>query len=44
MGSIDILIEMGFHNAIIIEADPFAEGILGDFESAVDIASEGEVK
>lgn len=46
MGSIDILIEMGFHNAIIIEADPLAEGILGNFVSAVDIASErrGEIK
>lgn len=46
IGSIDILVEMGFHNTIVIEADPFTEGVLGDFEPAIDIAAErrGEIK
>jgi len=37
---------MRFDNAIVIEADPLAEGILGDFETAVDIAAErrGEIE
>ncbi len=44
--SIHILIEMCFYNAIVIEADPFTEGVLGDFEPAIDIAPErrGEKK
>lgn len=39
--SIHILVEMRFDNAIVIEADSFAESILGDFQSAVDIPAEG---
>ena len=46
IGSIDILIQMCFNNAIVIEADPFTEGVLGNFEAAIDITSErrGEVE
>ena len=43
IGSIDILIEVCFHNAIVIEADPFTEGVLGDFEPAIDIAKTREM-
>lgn len=32
---------MCFNNAIVIEADSLAEGILGDFEASVDVAAEG---
>ena len=37
---------MGFHNAVVIEADPLAESILGDLETAIDIAAErrGEIE
>ena len=38
--SIHILVEMRFDDAIVIEANSLAEGILGDFESAVDVAAE----
>lgn len=44
--SIHILVEMSFDDAIVIDADSLAEGILCDFESAVDIAAErrGEIE
>lgn len=31
---------MGLHNPIIIEADSFTEGILGDLEASIDVAAE----
>ncbi len=40
ISSIDILVEMDLHNPIVIEADPFAEGILSDLEASVDVTAE----
>lgn len=39
-----MFVEVGFDDAIIVEAEAFAERILGDFKSAVDVSSEGRRK
>lgn len=46
VGSIHILVQMCFNNAIVVEADPFTEGVLGNFEAAIDITAErrGEIE
>jgi len=41
MEFVDLLIEMGFDDAVVIDPKTFTERILGDFESAVHIASQG---
>jgi len=41
---IDVFIEMGFDNAVIVDAEPFTEGILRDFEPAIDVSSQGRSK
>lgn len=40
IGSINILVQMGLNNAIVIEADPLTEGVLGNFEPTIDITPE----
>lgn len=44
--SVHILVQMCFNDAIVVEADPFTEGVLGDFEAAIDITAErrGEIE
>ncbi len=40
-GFVDLFVEMGFNNAIVVEAKPFAERILGDLEAAVEVTPQG---
>ena len=41
VGPVNVFIEMCFNNAIVIQPNPFTEGILGDLEAAIDIPTEG---
>jgi hypothetical protein len=36
---IDMFVEVGFDNAVIVDAESFTEGILRDLESAIDVSS-----
>jgi hypothetical protein len=38
---IDVFIEVGFDDAVVIDAEPLAEGILRDLEPAIDVSSQG---
>ncbi len=42
--SIDVLVEVGFNDAVVIDAESLTEGILGDLESAIHVASQGRRK
>ena len=41
---IDVFVEVGFDDAVVVDAEPFTESILRDLEPAIDIASEGRGK
>lgn len=41
---IDVFVEMGFDDAVIIDAESLAEGILRDLEPAIDVSSQGRGK
>lgn len=41
---IDVFVEVGFDDAVVVDAESFAEGILRDLESAIDVASKGRGK
>jgi hypothetical protein len=41
---IDVFVEVGFDDAIVVDAKSFAESILCNFEPAIDVASEGRGK
>jgi hypothetical protein len=36
--SIDVLVEVGFDDAVVIDAEPFTEGILRNLEPAIDVS------
>lgn len=36
---INVLIEVGFDDAVVVDAESLTEGILRDLESAVDVSS-----
>ncbi|TKS57938.1 MAG: hypothetical protein EWM73_03679 [Nitrospira sp.] len=36
---IDVFVEMGFDDAIVVDAEALTEGILCDFEPAINVAS-----
>lgn len=38
--SIDVLVEVGFDNAVVVDAEPFTEGILRNLEPAIDVSSQ----
>ena len=38
---VDVFVEVGFDDAVVVDAEPFAEGILRDLEPAIDISSQG---
>ena len=44
--SIDVFVEVGFDDAVVVDTESFTEGILRNFESAIDISSQarGKVK
>lgn len=39
--SIDVLVEVGFDDAVVIDAEPFTEGILRNLEPTIDVPSQG---
>lgn len=39
MVRIEDFIQVNFHNAIVVEVHGFTEGVLGDFEPTVEVAS-----
>lgn len=41
---IDVFVEVGFDDAIVIDAESLTEGILRDLEPAVDVSSQGRGK
>jgi hypothetical protein len=41
---IDVFIEVGFDDAVIVDAESLTEGILRDLEPAIDVSSQGRRK
>jgi hypothetical protein len=41
---IDVFVEVGFDDAVVIDAEPLTEGILRDLEPAIDVSSQGRGK
>jgi hypothetical protein len=39
--SIDVFVEMGFDDTVVVDAESFTEGILRNLEPAVDVSSQG---
>ena len=39
-----MFIEMGFNNAIVVDAESLTEGILRNLEPAIDVSSQGRGK
>jgi hypothetical protein len=39
--SIDVFVEVGFDDAVVIDAEALTEGILGDLESPIHVSSQG---
>jgi len=37
--SIDVLIEVGFDDSVVVDAESFADCILRNFEPAIDVSS-----
>jgi hypothetical protein len=35
---IDVFVEVGFNDAVIVDAESFTEGILRDLEPAIDVS------
>jgi hypothetical protein len=44
MGLVEILVEMGFDDPIVVQAEAFTERILGDLKAAIYIASQGRTE
>lgn len=36
---IDVFIEVGFDDAVVVDAESFTEGILRDFQPTIDVSS-----
>jgi hypothetical protein len=41
---IDVLVEVGFDDTVVVDAEALTEGVLRDLEPAIDISSEGRGK
>jgi hypothetical protein len=41
---IDMFVEVGFDDAVVVDAESLTEGILRDLEPAIDVSSEGRSK
>jgi hypothetical protein len=41
---IDVFVEVGFDDAVVIDPESLAEGILRDLEPAIDVSSQGRGK
>jgi hypothetical protein len=41
---IDVFVEVGFDDAVVVDAESLTEGILRDLEPAIDVPSEGRGK
>ena len=38
---IDVFVEVGFDNAVVVDAETLTEGILRDLQPAIDVSSQG---
>lgn len=41
---IDVFVEVGFDDSVVVDAESFAEGILRDLEPAINVSSQGRGK
>ena len=41
---IDVFVEVGFDDAVVVDAESLTEGILRDLEPAIDVSSQGRGK
>ena len=41
---IDVFVEVGFDDSVVVDAESLAEGILRDLEPAIDVSSQGRGK
>ena len=41
---IDVFVEVGFDDAVVVDPEPLTEGILRDLQSTVDVSSQGRGK
>lgn len=41
---VDVFVEVGFDDAVVVEAEPLAEGVLRDLEPAIHVSSEARRK
>ena len=41
---IDMFVEVGFDNPVVVDTESFTEGILGNFETAINISPESRSK
>jgi len=39
VGLVDLFVQMGLNDAIVVQAKPFADCILGDLKAPVEVAS-----
>ena len=39
VGFVDLFIQMGFSDAVVVHSEPFTDRILGDLQTAVEVAS-----
>ncbi len=44
VGFVDLFVKMDFDDAIIVDADAFANRVLRDFEAAIEVATQGRCK
>jgi hypothetical protein len=41
---IDVLVEVGFDDAVVVDAESLTEGVLRDLEPSIDVSSQGRGK
>ncbi len=39
IGFVDLFVQVGFNDAIVVQTKPFADRILGDLQTAIEVAS-----
>jgi len=40
VGLVNVFVKVGFDDAVVIHAQPFAEGVLGNLEPPVDVSAQ----
>lgn len=44
VGFVDLFVQVSFNDAIVVQAEPLADRILGDLQPAIEVASQGGSK